>query len=198
MLPYYFHISGDTVYWGAFPEICLLTNRISQRKLPLAVLFVPLQNRGPEVLGAPPPHRGTSDMCHREERGAKSLLRERLPRVMDASSFLGELGLFKFYQHPVAVFGVQENHWLSVSTDLGFVTQNTDFFPLQLFDGVGDVVHLQADMMDSPGLVFLQETPDGALFSQGVQKLQFRVPQLHENCVDPVVGQGKDLAHSGS
>lgn len=55
---------------------------------------------------------------------------------------LGELGFFKFYQHPVAVFGVQENHRLSMSTDLGFVTQNADLFPLQLFDGIGDIVHL--------------------------------------------------------
>ncbi|ETE72703.1 Fanconi-associated nuclease 1, partial [Ophiophagus hannah] len=43
--------------------------------------------------------------------------------------------------------------------------------------------------MDPPGLVLLQETPDGALFSQGMQKLQFRVPQLHEDRVDPVKGR---------
>jgi hypothetical protein len=84
---------------------------------------------------------------------------------------------------------VQEDDGLSVSANLGDRIQGLDALCHKIVDGLGDIIHLDADMMNASGLVLIEESLDRRAVSIRVKEFNFGVAQFHEDCVHTVFWQ---------
>lgn len=98
------------------------------------------------------------------------------------------LDLLQLDQGAVAVLGMQEDDGLAVGTDLGDRVESLDTLGHEVVDGLGDVVDLDADVVDAAGLVLVQEPLDGRVLAIGVQQLDLGVAQLDKDSVHTVLG----------
>lgn len=90
----------------------------------------------------------------------------------------------------MAILGVQEHDGLAVGADLGDWVEGLDALGHEVVDGLGDIVDLDADVVDASGLVLVQESLDGRVLAIGVQQLDLGVAELDKDGVDTVLGQG--------
>lgn len=90
----------------------------------------------------------------------------------------------------MAVLGVQEHDGLAVGADLGDWVEGLDALGHEVVDGLGDIIDLDADVVDASGLVLVQEPLDGRVLAIGVQQLDLGVAELDKDGVDAVLGQG--------
>ena len=90
----------------------------------------------------------------------------------------------------VAILGVQEHDRLAVRADLGLRSEAPDLVGLDRLDGIVDVVHLDADVVEAAVLVALKEGADRALLAEWVQELQLGVAEVNKDGRHAVLGEG--------
>ena len=115
------------------------------------------------------------------------------------------LGLFKLGQHALTIGGMQEDDWLAMSADFGLLNisknksnlkrvfdktfvQQSNALGLAILHGLEDVVHLDANMMDSAVLVLCQETRNWRLLAVRIEQLDFGVWQVDKDGGDAMLG----------
>lgn len=87
--------------------------------------------------------------------------------------------LFEFDQNPTTIFWMQKDHWLSMSTDSRLLWQGSNLLLPNIFDRFLDVIHLDANMMDPTGFVFIQEILNWTFIAVWMEQLNKDSDVLH-------------------
>lgn len=99
------------------------------------------------------------------------------------------LNLLHFNENASAVLRVEEDNRLAVGTNLWLVADCPDLRLFALADSLLDVLDLDADVVETTRGVFVEERLNRALLTEGVEELELRVGQFHENSGNAVLGE---------